>query len=71
MKGTKRTLSMLTACTLSVAMLGLMPVSAQEAPAPESNVSAQAQMPETFDATQDALELLEQTIATLSSPELQ
>ena len=59
MKGTKRTLSMLTACTLSVAMLGLM------------SVSAQAQMPETFDATQDALELLEQTIATLSSPELQ
>ena len=70
-KGTKRTLSMLTACTLSVAMLGLMPVSAQEAPALESNVSAQAQMPEAFDATQDALELLEQTIATLSSPELQ
>ena len=70
-KGMKRTLSMLTACTLSVAMLGLMPVSAQEAPALESNVSAQAQMPEAFDATQDALELLEQTIATLSSPELQ
>ena len=50
------------ALTLSAAMIGLSPVSAQEDATVGNSASSLAQMPESKDTTQNALDLLEEAL---------
>ena len=70
MKKTKRILSSLMALTLSAAMIGLSPVSAQEDATVGNSASSLAQMPESKDTTQNALDLLEEALQKDPNPDL-
>ena len=70
MKKTKRILSSLMALTLSAAMIGLSPVSAQEDTTVGNSASSLAQMPESKDTTQNALDLLEEALQKDPNPDL-
>ena len=69
MKKTKRILSSLMALTLSAAMIGLLPVSAQEDATVGNSASSLAQMPESKDTTQNALDLLEEALQKDPNPD--
>ena len=69
MKKTKRILSSLMALTLSAAMIGLSPVSAQEDATVGNSASSLAQMPESKDTTQNALDLLEEALQKDPNPD--
>lgn len=57
------------ALTLSAAMIGLSPVSAQEDATVGNSASSLAQMPESKDTTQNALDLLEEALQKDPNPD--
>ena len=69
MKKTKRIQYSLMALTLSAAMIGLSPVSAQEDATVGNSASSLAQMPESKDTTQNALDLLEEALQKDPNPD--